>query len=145
VKELTNLKNRPMTQKRNTLTDGAFHKAIDQPSQKEIVTTENHFKSFSKLQTWMDWSVSIFKNATAFSAINKLKSEANELQWAIKAMDKSRIKDEYADCLLCLFNSASNSGFTAQELIQAAEEKAEINYNRTWKIDGSGNTYSHVK
>lgn len=88
------------------------------------------------------WSKEKFPEATNLSSMYKLKEEAEEIIENIKSGKKDVM--EYADVLMCLFDSAGRDGILPMDIFKAMEEKFEINKNRTW-VKNPDNTYSHVK
>ena len=92
----------------------------------------------------LEWSLKTFPNATALSSLLKLKGEADEIIADIE--DNKREVEEYADCLMCLFDSAGrqNIPITPEEIFEAFAKKLEINKNRTW-VENPDHSYSHVK
>jgi len=99
-----------------------------------------------------EWSLKNFPKATPRSSMLKLQGEAKEVLKEIKKLEKFPDGDdglddltmEYADCLMCLFDSAGRAGVSVQDIFEAFEEKLEINKNRKW-VENPDNTYSHVK
>lgn len=89
----------------------------------------------------MQWSRRTFPEATALSSLEKLKSETEEIEKDIKAGKK--VPEEYADALMCLFDSAARQGITIDAIFKAFEEKLEINKRRIW-VKNPDNSYSHV-
>ena len=99
----------------------------------------------------LEWSLKNFPKATYYSSLSKLKEEIKEVVKELKRLDKfpeqyalPKLTMEYADCLMCLFDSAGRAGVPVEDIIEALEEKLEINKNRKWKKNPD-NTYSHVK
>jgi NTP pyrophosphatase (non-canonical NTP hydrolase) len=98
----------------------------------------------------LEWSLKTFPDATHLSSLEKLKSEIKEVAKELKYLDKFpdqdpvKLPEEYADCLMCLFDSAGRAGITVEEIFEAFEEKLEINKNRKW-VKNPDNTYSHIK
>jgi len=100
----------------------------------------------------LEWSLKNFTDATPRSSMLKLQGEVKEVLKEIKTLEKFPDGDdglgdltmEYADCLMCLFDSAGRAGVSVEEIFEAFEEKLEINKNRAW-IKNADNTYSHVK
>lgn len=88
------------------------------------------------------WAMQIFPEATAISSLRKLEEEIEEIENDINHDVKDPI--EYADAMMCLFDSAARHGISAAQIRDAFEEKLEINLNRKWKKNPN-NTYSHVK
>lgn len=92
----------------------------------------------------MEWSKKMFPQATAYSSIEKLIGEAREIQCDI--VNGKQEPEEYADCLMCLFDSAGRQDkpISVQEIFEAFAKKLEINKNRVWRKNAD-DTYSHVK
>lgn len=87
------------------------------------------------------WSLKTFPEATAISSLRKLESEIKEIESDIATGNKNPM--EYADALMCLFDSAGRQGIPASEIFTAFGEKLEINKKRVW-IKNPDNSYSHV-
>lgn len=97
-------------------------------------------------ELWMAWSVKTFEKANSFSSLDKAETEIEELKKAIVyAINRKFVLFEYVDVLMCLLHSAKKEGFTIEQITDAFREKAGINFKRKWKLDKSGNTYSHIK
>ena len=97
----------------------------------------------------LEWSLKTFPDATAFSSLRKLEDEIKEVELAfehttIDGFDKEALTEEYADCLMCLFDSAGRTGISVEDIVQSFAIKLEKNKNRSWKKNAD-NTYSHVK
>jgi NTP pyrophosphatase (non-canonical NTP hydrolase) len=100
----------------------------------------------------LEWSLKNFPEATPRSSMLKLQSEAKEVLKEISTLEKfpdgddglGDLTEEYADCLMCLFDSAGRAGVTVEDIFEAFAEKLEINKDRKW-IKNADNTYSHVK
>jgi hypothetical protein len=89
-----------------------------------------------------EWSLKTFPEATAKSSLKKLKEEIKEIKSDMKAGVKN--PEEYADALMCLFDSAGRDGIPVEAIVNAFAKKFEINKNRQW-IKNPDNTYSHIK
>lgn len=89
-----------------------------------------------------EWSLKTFPEATAISSLRKLEEEINEIE--VDIASGRRIPVEYADALMCLFDSAGRHGIAAEAIFEAFEMKLAENKARTWKKNAD-NTYSHVK
>lgn len=91
-----------------------------------------------------NWSKSIFTEATAKSSMLKLKGEADEVLADIE--QGKREPKEYADILMCLFDSArrQDTPVMPQDIFDAFAEKLDINEARKWKKN-LDNSYSHIK
>lgn len=97
----------------------------------------------------MAWSLETFTEATAISSLIKLEGEINEVEKALFEVQaeigtKEEAAEEYADCLMCLFDSAGRAGITPAMLRDAFEKKLAKNKARKW-IKNPDNTYSHEK
>lgn len=98
----------------------------------------------------LEWSLKNFPDATHLSSLEKLKEEIKEVAKELKYLDKFpdqdpvNLPEEYADCLMCLFDSAGRAGVSVEDIFESFAEKLEINKNRVWKKNPD-NTYSHVK
>lgn len=92
----------------------------------------------------LEWSLKNFPDATKASSLKKLREEIDEVEVCLLFPDVSDITEEYADCLMCLFDSAGRAGILPEQIFEAFAKKLEINKNRKWKKNPN-NTYSHVK
>lgn len=90
----------------------------------------------------LEWSLATFKLATPISSLRKLEGEILEIESDL--INGEDPLEEYADALMCLFDSAGRRGITLAELTEAFARKLEKNKARTWKRNPD-NTYSHVK
>lgn len=90
------------------------------------------------------WSLATFPEATSIGSLMKLEEEIDEIKENISE-DKRDVM-EYADALMCLFDSArrQEDPITIQEIFDAFEQKLEINKKRTWAKNDNG-SYSHIK
>lgn len=92
-----------------------------------------------------EWSILNFKDATPESSLIKLKDEIDEVYIElVKKQDRDHLMEEYADCLMCLFDSAGRAGITVHDLTEAFEKKLIKNKSRRW-LKNPDNTYSHLK
>ena len=87
------------------------------------------------------WSMETFTEATAISSLRKLESETKEIEADI--LNGSDPTEEYADALMCLFDSAGRHGITVEQMTKAFAKKLEINKARVWRKNPD-NSYSHV-
>ncbi len=92
----------------------------------------------------MAWSFDTFKEATALSSLDKALEEIREAKVDIIKKDIKALTIEYADILMCVFDSAGRVGVFPEEIIEAFEKKLAINKARAW-IKNEDNTYSHEK
>lgn len=88
------------------------------------------------------WSLKTFPEATSISSLRKLETEIKEIESDILA--GIRQPEEYADALMCLFDSAGRQGIFPEEIYEEYAKKFEINKNRKW-VKNPDNSYSHVK
>jgi len=105
---------------------------------------ENKKTIFELEEERFKWSVETFPEASDIGSLQKLKEEVAEIEINIK--EDNRDVMEYADCLMCLFDSARRrkNPIIIQEIFDAFEAKLEINKKRTWVKNDTG-SYSHVK
>lgn len=90
----------------------------------------------------LEWSIKTFPEATTFSSILKLQEEIEEIK--LDLLSNKREPEEYADAMMCLFDSAGRQGISIEELIEAFGKKLEKNKSRSW-VKNKDNTYSHIK
>jgi hypothetical protein len=83
------------------------------------------------------WSKTAFPDAGTIDHIKKLQQEAEEV-----IQEPSDIT-EYADCVIALFAGAWKSGISFNELVEAVDQKLEVNKKREWMKLPDG-TYQHV-
>lgn len=90
------------------------------------------------------WSFETFKDATPISSLRKLVSEAKEIEADI--IRGVRNPTEYADVLMCLFDSAARqvTPIMPWEIFEAFAVKLEANKQRSW-VKNDDNSYSHKK
>lgn len=99
-------------------------------------------KSFIEVEKdRMEWSQKIFPEATAMSSLVKAEEELAEIR---QDLAKGIMRpEEYADVIMCVFDSAERHGITPEEVVDAYAQKVEINKLRRW-VKNPDNTYSHV-
>lgn len=90
----------------------------------------------------LEWAIKTFPEATAMSSIKKCRGELDEIEWDIEGGIKR--PEEYADAIMCLFDSAARQGITVDEILEAYAAKIKINKGRKW-MKNDDNSYSHVK
>jgi hypothetical protein len=90
----------------------------------------------------LEWSLKTFPEATPIASLRKLESEIEEIEIDIIEGVKNPV--EYADALMCLFDSAGRQGIFPEEIFKAFEEKLKINKSRVW-AKNPDNSYSHIK
>ena len=123
-------------------------------------------KSENRLQTLQDnikqWSDDTFgSNRSGKPIAHHLKKEIDEVIDAIEVLEKSifetkddvrevywkghtRVKFELADCLTLLLDVASHENINVSELLDASEEKMEINKNRKWGEPDENGVVEHI-
>jgi NTP pyrophosphatase (non-canonical NTP hydrolase) len=95
----------------------------------------------------LQWSLKTFPEATPISSLRKLEKEMEEVEQHLNDpghFDRDELIEEYADCLMCLFDSAGRLGIPISEITAAFAIKLIKNKNRKW-IKNPDNTYSHIK
>ncbi len=94
----------------------------------------------------LEWSIKTFPSATAKSSLIKLSGEVEEVRQELDRpiVHLSSLVEEYADCLMCLFDSAGRAGISTESITKAFERKLAINKACEWKDNGNG-TYSRIK
>lgn len=100
---------------------------------KNSYTLSRAERVFNEVQ---DWSLKTFPEATEKGQLGKLINEATE------AFDNPGDISEYADCLICLIGAAARAGFELSNLVEAVENKLDINKLRKWKKSADG-AYQH--
>lgn len=98
-------------------------------------------KQFNEVAAWQR---ATFGQATAFSKIEHLKEEIEELRidLAIESADR---RLEFADCFFLLFGAAAADGMTYQDIIEAIDEKFAINKARKWGTPDINGVVNHIK
>ncbi len=82
------------------------------------------------------WSLDTFKHATPQHHLLKLIEESKE------AINEPGDISEYADCFIALIAAATRDGFDYHEIVNAIDDKMEVNRERTW-IKQSDGTFQH--
>jgi len=100
--------------------------------------TKEQFEQITK------WQNETFGKATAFSKIEHLKEEIEELAIDI-AIDGHNKRLEYADCFLLLFGAAASDGMSYQDICAAIDEKMQINYTRKWGKPNEKGIVNHIR
>jgi len=75
------------------------------------------------------WSAQTFGRASVRGPVGPLKHLARE---AMEAAENPADIAEYADCVLLMIDAVRRSGFTAEQVVDAAAEKLQANKLRTW-------------
>jgi len=107
-------------------------------------------RSFDVLMAqFTSFSLKTFEDATASSSLEKLEDEIKEVRAAFDndtrmGLNKLNLAKEYADCIMCLLDSAARKGLSIAELKSAFDMKLTINMSRKW-VKNDNNTYSHVQ
>ncbi len=92
---------------------------------------------------FVEFALGTFKKASALSSLKKLSEEIQEVAHEIQHGHENLV-EEYADCFMCLFDSAARMKITPIQIKEAFARKLKINKSRTW-IKNPDDTYSHVK
>ncbi|MBO3464278.1 DUF550 domain-containing protein [Aetokthonos hydrillicola CCALA 1050] len=110
---------------------------------KEIAHQPPQVRSIIELEKErMAWALTTFPEATAVSSLRKCETEIDEIEADIVAGIQNPV--EYADAIMCLFDSAGRHGISIEQIIEAFAAKLEKNKSRKW-IKNPDNSYSHVK
>ncbi len=109
---------------------------------KDSVLVEPEIDILALERERMAWSLETFPEATALSSLYKLRTEIDEIEVDLNLGISEPL--EYADALMCLFDSAGRKGISPETMFEAFAQKLEINKARTW-IKNPDNSYSHVK
>ena len=98
------------------------------------------------IERHLDFTSNVFPKGTAKCGLIHLRSEIEEVMAELETEDTadSKLVEEYADCLMCLIDSANRAGITPAVLFRMMEYKICINEDRKWKYNGDG-SYSHIK
>jgi hypothetical protein len=90
------------------------------------------------------WQKETFPKATPFSKICHLEQEVAELKHdLIDKADGRRL--EFADCFLLLFGAAHADGMSYNDILEAINEKMQINIKRAWGKPDENGVVNHVK
>lgn len=100
--------------------------------------TENQFKYITK------WQKDTFPASTSISKIHHLKQEVDELMLDVSAKSTER-RFEFADCFILLFGAAYLDGMSYDDVLNAIQEKFEINKQRKWNSPDENGVVNHVK
>jgi len=94
----------------------------------------------------LEWSLKLFKTANPISSIIKLQNELEEViaELSAETINKEHLSEEYADCLMCLFDSAGRAGILPTDIFKSFSEKLKVNLSSEW-IDNGNGTYSRIK
>lgn len=95
------------------------------------------------IKDFLSFSRVTFSEATAISSMSKLEEECDEVCDVIAGKD-GELAEEYADCLMCIFDSAMRAGISQEEILSAFIDKTATNKSRKW-IKSPDNTYSGEK
>jgi len=74
-----------------------------------------------------------------------LKKEIDEVIDAIDNSGYNRVKFEIADCFILLLDVASHEGISVGEILDASEEKMEINKKRKWGEPDENGVVEHIE
>lgn len=102
---------------------------------------------FEKLiEEHFEWSAGQFPESTCESSLKGLEREIDEVRNAIDLpfTNSREVLEEYADCLMYIFDSAKRYGFTVDQIVFGFQKKLEKNKTREWSINPD-KTYSHIK
>lgn len=119
--------------------DAMENKSLDNKNKnQDMKTLEELANEFT------EWSLPIFKEATALSSLEKCDEEIKEVANEIQHGGIHLVLEEYVDCFMCLFDSAARAGYTPLKIKEAFAIKLAKNKARKWVMN-KNKTYSHVK
>lgn len=102
----------------------------------------------SVLEDWVAASKQLFPKATSVGGMLHAKRECDEVIEIINPLHKdhsrSLLAEEYADILMCTFDSMERAGIDIMQICESIIWKTAINKERKWKDNGDG-SYSHIK
>jgi NTP pyrophosphatase (non-canonical NTP hydrolase) len=90
------------------------------------------------------WQDETFPDASAFSKVEHLKEEVEELSIDV-AINGLGMKMEFADCVMLLFGAAAKCGMSYEDCCNAVDEKMSINRKRKWGKPDENGVVKHVK
>lgn len=97
------------------------------------------------------WQKQTFPGATSVSKLIHLAGEdatgeIDELKQEIKfGVSYYKMKMEFADCFFLLFGAAAAEGMTYTQIVQAIQEKFEVNKKRNWGKPDANGVVNHVE
>jgi NTP pyrophosphatase (non-canonical NTP hydrolase) len=94
------------------------------------------------MNDFVSFALKTFNEADPLSSMNKLEEEMEEVSEAI-LHGHENLAEEYADCMMCLLDSAARLGIQPDDLMIAFAAKLQVNKNRNW-VKNADNTYSHL-
>lgn len=85
-----------------------------------------------------------FITATPISGVIKTQTELQEVESCLRFHpdDTEHLMEEYADVIMCIFDSANRAGISVFDLTKAIQRKTEVNKGRKWTMNPNG-TYQH--
>ena len=90
------------------------------------------------------WQNETFGQSNPLSKMAHLSEELHELVDDLITQNPDR-RLEFADCFLLLFGAAASDGMSYQDIVNAIDEKMEINRNRKWGQPGENGVVNHIK
>lgn len=88
------------------------------------------------------WQRNTFPNGTAFSILQHLKKEIEELE---TAQGMGQVKEELADCFILLFGVVDRMYLNYEGMAAAIKSKLEINKKRDWGAPDNDGVILHIK
>ncbi|KKN27333.1 hypothetical protein LCGC14_0865580, partial [marine sediment metagenome] len=86
-----------------------------------------------------EWANVTFEGQNVHGKLAHLKKEIGELQ------DDPADLMEYADCFMLLLDAARKVNITADQILEAAWRKLEINKNREWEKPNNDGSVEHIR
>lgn len=90
------------------------------------------------------WQLRTFPFSNPLSKISHLTEELEELTSDIKQESPKKIL-EYADCFILLFGAAAADGMSYDDIVDAINQKMEINKARKWGEPDENGVARHIK
>lgn len=108
----------------------------------KIITLEELRTFLADIAEWQDKT---FPSANSLSKIAHLIEEIVELKNEIIYGNISTVKLEFADCFLLLFGAALKEGISLDEILEAMQNKMNINRYRSWESPDENGIIRHIK
>lgn len=86
-----------------------------------------------------EWSEETFGTSDPQAPLHHMESEIQEV------LNEPYNIEEYSDCFMLLLDALRKAGFTADQLIEAAYAKLEVNKSRIWGSPNALGYTEHVK
>lgn len=98
----------------------------------------------SEIKDWADLTFGYNGKPSILASIEHLKDEVDELGGAIE-QEPDNIPYEFADCFIILMHCAKSCRMDMVDVLDAVEEKMDINRRRTWGKPDSRGVVNHIE